>query len=174
MTECFLRHYDLWLIGFYGFSFIGYMIYLSRKAKSAPARPPPTTAAPPSIKPDLTEREKSVLALKSSGGITVIDALRLIDRLEQDTVVELAIFVLESWRRGDPTAKELLTETFRVGSDGGVSTGQAINRLRCDVCGKLSPAARSVAAAGECATDLGWQVTDERDLCPEHKLQEPS
>ena len=139
---------------------------------------PPSDREPPPVTPELTKRAKSLLALKSSDGITVIDALRLIDRLEQETVVELAIFVLESCKThfsytggGINGCRDLLEATFEVGADGGVSTGVALHRRQCDVCGVRSPAARSVAAAGEWASDLGWEITETSDLCPKHKPQ---
>lgn len=143
---------------------------------------PPGDREPPPVKPELTRRAKSLLALKSADGITVIDALRLIDRLEQETVTELAIFILESCKRHfenpgiglGPDCRDLLIATFEVGADGGVSTGKVLHRRSCDVCGKRSPAARSEAAAGEWASDLGWLITETSDLCPEHKPKEVS
>lgn len=135
------------------------------------------------LPPEATKRQKALKAMRSSSGLTVTDALRLIDRLQQDQVCELAIHALEACELylknpTDPAlreaTKEILFGHYAVGGDGGISSGTSLHRFQCDECGIVSPSGRNDALAREYAEDLGWLLSDERDLCPKHRpVDEP-
>lgn len=143
-----------------------------------PEAPAPLAKLPP----EATKREKALKAMRSSSGLTPVDALRLIDRLQQEQVCEIAIHALEACELylKNPTdpglrqaTKEIILGRYAVGGDGGISTGTSMHRFKCDECGIVSPSGKNDELAREYAEDLGWLLSPDRDLCPKHKPDEP-
>ncbi len=134
---------------------------------------------------------KNKIGGTDSSGHTVQEALRLIDRLRQETVTELAISLLDAcvlWVENPGLdgveLRKMLLGRYPVGEDGGIDqkfsvvgadgsvTATPRYSVSCDVCQKRSPEATSQALANNYAVDLGWRVSDAGDLCPSHQQVE--